>query len=207
MPTLDANEDAIHWSLWDKNWSDTKGSRGVNDLHGPYVNGDPTDEWNRMVAISSGTQLSVYFNGQMANEGFSMRPTEGKIQTQLERAEYDIGRWDLLPLSTLNGPELPGCLPSGVLNQAYSEPVTTDNGIPPCTWEITVGSLPTGLALDGTTGIISGTPTAVGVPFTLEATGMPSLDTGWSYRTFRPSDLIDPQLRGFLKVGIENVSP
>ncbi|MEM9236408.1 MAG: family 16 glycoside hydrolase, partial [Verrucomicrobiota bacterium] len=172
MRTLNQDLHAVHWRLWDKNWSDTKGFRGVNDLDVPYdQNGDPTDEWNRMVTVSNGTQVTVFFNGQLVSECFAVSPDEGKVQVQLERAEYDIGRWELLPLSALDGPSIPTGLPAADLNQPYSETVATSGGVSPYTWSILSGDLPTGLALDPDTGVVAGTPTVEETTvFTLQAT-------------------------------------
>lgn len=63
-------------------------------------------------------------------------------------------------------------LPNGVVNQVYpNQTLTATGGTPPYTWSITVGSLPTGLSLNGSTGVISGTSTATGTfNFTVQAT-------------------------------------
>jgi Putative Ig domain len=50
----------------------------------------------------------------------------------------------------------------GAANTAYSSPMTATGGTPAYTWAITAGSLPSGLSLAATTGIISGTPTTTG---------------------------------------------
>ena len=53
-------------------------------------------------------------------------------------------------------------LPDGVQDVPYSTALVAQGGVTPYTWSITSGSLPTGLSLDSSTGIISGIPTATG---------------------------------------------
>jgi len=54
-------------------------------------------------------------------------------------------------------------LPIGVVNAPYpSTQLTATGGASPYTWTLTAGSLPAGLALLPSTGVISGTPTATG---------------------------------------------
>ena len=53
-------------------------------------------------------------------------------------------------------------LPSGTVNAAYSATVAGSGGTSPYTWALSAGSLPGGLSLNATTGVISGTPTATG---------------------------------------------
>jgi hypothetical protein len=62
-------------------------------------------------------------------------------------------------------------LPGGLLDAAYSASVSTTGGTAPVTWSIASGSLPGGLTLSATTGLISGEPTNTGTfSFTMEAT-------------------------------------
>lgn len=49
--------------------------------------------------------------------------------------------------------------PDATTNSPYSLTLSGAGGTAPYTWEVTSGALPTGLLLDSTTGIISGTPT------------------------------------------------
>ncbi len=56
----------------------------------------------------------------------------------------------------------PTNLPGATVNQSYSATLAATGGIPPYTWAITTGSLPAGLTLNPTTGLISGVPTAPG---------------------------------------------
>ncbi len=53
-------------------------------------------------------------------------------------------------------------LPNGTVNTAYSATLTATGGTPPYAWSIVSGSLPPGLALNPSTGAITGTPTATG---------------------------------------------
>lgn len=53
-------------------------------------------------------------------------------------------------------------LPSAMQGSAYSASLTATGGTTPYTWSIASGSLPSGLSLAGSTGVISGIPTAVG---------------------------------------------
>lgn len=62
-------------------------------------------------------------------------------------------------------------LQGATVGTAYSETIAAQGGTAPYTFAVTVGSLPSGLTLDGTTGIISGTPTTVQTAdFTVQAT-------------------------------------
>ncbi len=67
-------------------------------------------------------------------------------------------------------------LPNGTQNSAYSTTLAATGGTTPYTWSISAGTLPAGLALASSTGMISGTPTGTGTSnFTVKVTDANSL--------------------------------
>jgi subtilisin family serine protease len=66
-------------------------------------------------------------------------------------------------------------VPGGMQNNAYSTTLAATGGTAPYTWSIASGTLPTGLALAPSTGVISGTPTGTGTSnFTVRVTDVKS---------------------------------
>lgn len=63
------------------------------------------------------------------------------------------------PLITIS----PAGLPGAILNTPYSQTITASGGTPPYTFTVTSGALPPVLSLNSLTGLVSGTPTAVGI--------------------------------------------
>lgn len=53
-------------------------------------------------------------------------------------------------------------LPAGLVGTAYTQQIAATGGVPPYTWSIASGALPAGVALNSSTGLISGTPSSDG---------------------------------------------
>lgn len=75
-----------------------------------------------------------------------------------------------IQVATLALPDAPG-------GQPYTQGLTAQAGFTPYTWSVASGSLPAGLSLNSSTGVISGTPVSSGTSsFTVKVTG----NTNWS---------------------------
>ncbi|HLK49409.1 MAG TPA: Ig domain-containing protein [Bryobacteraceae bacterium] len=73
-------------------------------------------------------------------------------------------------------------LPEGVVGTAYSQTLAVSNGTPPFTFAVTGGSLPAGLSLNQSSGVISGTPnTGASSSFTVTATDQAQAATSQTY--------------------------
>ena len=92
-------------------------------------------------------------------------------------------------------------LPNAVVGTAYSQTLAATGGVTPLTWTVTSGTLPAGLSLAASTGIISGTPTKATTPTAVTFT-VTDAATGTASQaiTFGTSGSVQP-------VGIQSVGP
>jgi hypothetical protein len=90
----------------------------------------------------------------VGTSAFTVRVTDSEAQTATRALSIAVNP---RPLSIRPVPSL-----QAVRGQPFSHTLTADGGVPPYTWQVTSGSLPGGLTLDGAAGIISGTPTTTG---------------------------------------------
>ncbi len=66
-------------------------------------------------------------------------------------------------LAIVSGPALSfPAPPAGEVNSAYSDALTASGGTGPYAWSVSSGSLPAGITLNSSTGVLSGTPTTAG---------------------------------------------
>ena len=81
-------------------------------------------------------------------------------------------------------------LPNGQAGMAYSQALAVSGGPAPYKWALTSGTLPAGLTVNSSTGLISGTPTAptTGTSLTFKVTDSHDSDPSDEYRQLHPHD-------------------
>lgn len=99
------------------------------------------------------------------NYGFTVRATDSSVPAQTTTANLSIRVTPPLVVTSLN-------LARGTVGLPYSVQLTASGGAPAYTWAVT-GSLPDGLSLNPSSGVISGTPTgAATTSFTVEVSDL-----------------------------------
>ena len=111
--------------------------------------------------------LSAGLNLSSTTGAIAGTPTATGTSSFSVRVQDAGGLSDTQALSiTINLPAGPSVttttLPAGTLGQAYNQTVQATGGLGSLTWSISAGTLPAGLNIGSTTGVISGTPTLAG---------------------------------------------
>lgn len=129
-------------------WTVTLGSLppGLTLSSGGLISGTPT----------TATGSPFNFTVQAADSGTPQQTATQALSISISTAPLSVATTSL---------------PNGVNGQAYSATLTSAGGIPPVTWSISSGSLPSWATLTPGTGAITGTPNATGTAtFTVKAT-------------------------------------
>jgi subtilisin family serine protease len=132
--------------------------------------GQPPYDWS----IASGS-LPPGLSLDGTNGTISGVPTSlgtATFTVQLQDAELTVLSRALEIRVTDPPPEiLTDTLPDVTIGDAYSETLAATSGVPPYTWSVVAGSLPSGLSLGTNDGVISGTPDSTGTSnFTVQVT-------------------------------------
>jgi len=134
---------------------------------GPYSWSVSSGSLPAGLSLGSGTTSSVTVSGTPTGQGtsnFTMKVTDAAGLSATQMLSITVGPPPPLAIATTT-------LASGTVGTAYSQTLQATGGFQPYTWAVTVGSLPAGLTLNTSTGVISGTPTATGTSnFTVKAT-------------------------------------
>src|SRR2546427_5909529 len=100
---------------------------------------------------------------------FTAQAKDSSPTPQTATASASVLTVELLQITTTS-------LPDPQVQTSYSATLTASGGMAPYVWSISSGSLPPGLSLDSSTGVISGVPTSTGTyAFTVEVSDPPSV--------------------------------
>ena len=105
------------------------------------------------LTASSGLLAGVPLGSGTYTFTVQVRDTSGRQASRAYRVETAVG----LVITTAP------VLPAGTAGNAYGQALAAAGGRAPYTWSVTAGALPGGVALDGSTGTLAGTPAGAGV--------------------------------------------
>ena len=130
--------------------------------------GVPPYTW-KIISGSLPTGLTLSATGEITGTPTASGPANFTVQvtdSQMHQASAQLSI-NILPPPVLQITTT--SLPAGPQGQAYYAVLGATGGVPPYSWSITAGSLPTGLNPLSSNGVISGTPTKQGTyPFTVQ---------------------------------------
>ncbi len=147
--------------------------------------------------LISGTPNSVgTFN-------FGVQVRDANSQTGVVNMSINIGVATLIITPTT--------LPSGAQGIAYNQTISVTGGVAPYNFALSTGTLPVGLSLNSTSGVISGTPTSSGAAsFSVRVTDSSGGTPATANITYnmdiiaRPDPVSDAQVRGIVQAQVNS---
>ncbi len=119
------------------------------------------------LTLSSSTTASITVQGTptaLGTSTFTMQVTDSSGNSVSQTLSISVNPKPPLAVLTHS-------LPNGTVGTTYSATLQASSGVTPYTWIIANGTLPAGLTLTASSGLISGTPTATGTSnFTVQVT-------------------------------------
>jgi hypothetical protein len=177
-------------------WSQTAPSRDytVNvallpggEVGVPYATQSPFAGVGPYIFVITSGSLPPGISLILANQTLSIvgTPTAAGSYTATVQAESPIGAIvttgsisiDVYPQAVIYTSSL-GAMPA---TGSFSVQLGAQGGMMPYTWSVSSGSLPTGLTLNQSTGVISGTPTGKGAAFTIKVTDLAGIFSTKTY--------------------------
>jgi Leucine-rich repeat (LRR) protein len=137
------------------------------------------------LSLTTSTGIISGTPGEEGANTFTVQVASGDGQTDTQ--QLTIAVYTTLAMTTT-------WLSNAVLNVPYSDTLMATGGDSVYSWSVTVGSLPTGLSLNTSTGVISGTPSVVGSnTFTVQvASGDGQTDTQQKTITVATTPILQP---------------
>ncbi len=116
--------------------------------------------------LSSAGVISGTPSGNIGPSSFTVTVTDSQTPTPATNTANLSITVTVAPLSVATT-----SLAGGVIGKLYGQTLQASGGTPPYTWSSSAGTLPTGLTLNGSSGAITGTPSATGTSdFTVKVT-------------------------------------
>ena len=143
-------------------------TNNTGTLNYRWYRSDPLEDW---VILQNGTSNTVTLTKPCIGKSILVVVTSSVELNQIQSAETDtVGAGAAAveivsvggnPVSAELGPGefTNGSFPMGHVGTPYSAQLTAEGGSGNYTWEVIVGSLASGLSLNSSTGLVSGTPT------------------------------------------------
>jgi hypothetical protein len=135
------------------------------------VIGQPDFNFTDLVAGTSQSELeyTYYYAG-----GFAIDPTDNQLFLP-DQGNNRVLTYNFITMTNNSQ------LSSGTKGQSYSQTLTSEYAQGTVTYSVTGGSLPPGLSLNSSTGVISGTPTSTG-SYTFEITAYDNIGTAGTFQ-------------------------